>query len=409
MAKGATKETAVWVIRKLRRAGHEALLAGGCVRDMLLGRRPADYDIATSATPQQVKKLFRRVVMVGAKFGVAMVIRKRRPVEVTTFRSDLSYSDGRRPDAVEFVSAREDALRRDFTINGMFYDPLADRVVDYVGGQADLSAGVVRAIGDANVRFSEDYLRMLRAVRFAARLDFRIEPATAAAIGRRARRIGQISGERVRDELENMFAAPLAARAVRQMRELGLLEAILPELFADPGRWGRVIRRVEAVARRGDFRLTFAALLTDLPPTELRKIVRRWGASNELRDSLVWMSEHLHEWKEMPSASLADFKRRLGHRGFRRMQRLWCIEERAATGKTSCAQAIRRRVRQIDPRRIAPRPLMNGADLKEMGMEEDPLLGRILSAVFEAQLNEEIADRASALQLARRLIAEKGG
>jgi len=215
MAKPATKSTALWVLRRLRSAGFQALLAGGCVRDMLLGVRSVDYDVATDATPRQVKRLFRHVLLVGAKFGVAMVIHRGRKVEVTTFRSDLSYSDGRRPDAVRFSTARQDAQRRDFTMNGMFYDPVADEVVDYVGGRKDLKAGIVRTIGRPDKRFAEDYLRMLRAVRFAVGLGFRIDPATAAAVRKHARGISAISGERIFDELNKMLSRDSAGEALR--------------------------------------------------------------------------------------------------------------------------------------------------------------------------------------------------
>jgi len=409
MPQGATKAMAVKVIRRLRSAGHEALLAGGCVRDLLLGRRPTDYDVATSATPPQVRRLFPRVIMVGAKFGVAVVLFGRRRVEVATFRTDLSYADGRRPVGVKFVSAREDALRRDFTINGMFFDPIANRVVDYVGGRADLRAGLVRAIGDPLVRFSEDYLRMLRAVRFAARLDFRIHRATAAAIRRRAPRLTCISGERIREELEKMFSHPSAARAVRRMHRLGLLQAVLPELFARRGLWAPARRRVEGVARYADAVGTLAGLLLDLSPADVGAIVRRWGGSNHLRESLVWMVRHRDHWRTLPEASLAELKRLLVHRDFARLERLWRIRERDATGTTSSCRALRRRIAGIDPERIDPPPLLSGRDLMDLGVPEGPRLGRILAAVREAQLNEQITTRRAALSLARKMMTEGPG
>jgi len=406
MAPRATKALAVKVIKRLRSAGHEALLAGGCVRDMLMRRRPADYDVATSATPREVKALFRRVRMVGAKFGVAMVIERGRPVEVTTFRSDVSYSDGRRPDAVRFVSAREDARRRDFTINGMFYDPLAGQVVDYVGGRADLARRVVRAIGDPAQRFAEDYLRMLRAVRFAARLGFRLDGATADAIRRKAGRIVAISGERIREELEKMSSRPSAADAFDRMHDLGLAEAILPELFAAPGAWARARGRLGAVAGRQDVVLTLAALLCGLPAGDIRNITRRWGASNAVRGSLVWMAEHLTDWRTLPDGSLADLKRRLAHRDFERLQALWRVEERLATGGGRRCRAIRRRIGAIDPRQIAPPALLTGEDLMRLGLTEGARLGRVQRAVYEAQLNERVSGRRGATDLARRLIAD---
>ncbi len=404
MGSSATKAMAVGVIRRLRTAGHEALLAGGCVRDMLLGHRPADYDVATSATPRQVKRLFGHVLMVGAKFGVAMVIINRRTVEVTTFRSDLSYSDGRRPDGVKFVTAREDAQRRDFTINGMFYDPICEKVIDYVGGKADLAGGVICAIGDPKRRFAEDYLRMLRAVRFSGRFGFRIDRATAEAIGRNAGRITRISGERIREELEKMCARKTAAASLKQLHKLGLLETILPELFDRPGLWATSLRRAEAVARRCDVLLTLAAILCDLPVKDIRRIIRRWGGSNDLRNSLVWLREHIDDWRTAHEMSLAEFKRILAHRDFRRLKVLWRIEELLFPGGKRRYLAIRRRIKRIDPKQIAPPPLVTGKDLKRMGVAEGPMFGRILRALYDAQLNEEITNRRDALKLARGFV-----
>ena len=405
MAGEATLEMAERAIRRLRSAGHEALLAGGCVRDMLLGRRPADYDVATSATPRQVKRLFPHVLMVGAKFGVAMVIENRRRLEITTFRCDVSYSDGRRPDAVRFVSAREDAQRRDFTINGMFYDPRKRRVVDYVGGRQDLQRRVIRAIGEPARRFAEDYLRMLRAVRFARRFDFEVDPATAEAIRRHAGRIVQISGERVLDELGKMLAQPSATRAVEQLHELGLLQPILPELFGDSDLLPRALRRLNQVGDRGDMLLSLAALLAGLDAHPLRARARRWGASNEVRDGLVWIAAHLDDWQKLQQASLAELKRLLAHPQFERLATLWRAEEIIATGKDTGCRGIRRRLSQIAPARVSPEPLVTGSDLKKLGLSEGPLLGSVLHALHEAQLNEQVLTRRDALHLARELIA----
>ena len=403
MQRRATKADATWAIRRLRAAGHEALLAGGCVRDMLMGHRPADYDVATGATPEQVRELFRRVRMVGAQFGVAMVVRAGRAIEVATFRTDASYSDGRHPDAVRFTSAREDARRRDFTINGMFYDPLERRVVDYVGGQRDLAAGVVRAIGDPGRRFAEDHLRMLRAVRFATRFGFAIERSTAAAIRREAGAIRAISGERVREELEKMLSRPSAAEAAAALHGLGLMQAVLPELFAREGDWPAAASRLGSVGRRGDAMLALGALLAGLPAAAIRRIVRRWGGANSLRDGLVWMAEHLDDWRELPEAPPAALKRLLARPHYARLEGLWRHEERSATGHLRRWRAIRRRVRGIDPAQVRPGPLVTGEDLLAMGMTEGPEIGRVLRAVYEAQLNEEIRSRAEGLRLAQQL------
>ena len=411
MAQPATKSTALWVLRRLRRAGHQALLAGGCVRDMLLGQRCTDYDVATDATPDQVRRLFRHVLLIGAKFGVAMVVHGGKKVEVTTFRSDLSYSDGRRPDAVRFTTAEQDAQRRDFTINGMFYDPLADKVIDYVRGQADLRSGIVRTIGHPADRFAEDYLRMVRAVRFAVRLGFTIEPATAEAICRFAPRIVAISGERIFDELTKMLALPSAAQAVGLLEQLRLLGPILPEL-ADAEPRTRAIHRLAALARRKDPVLSLAALLADLPPKSISRILRRWGASNQLRDACCWLAEHLGDWPRagrptqpgQPGMALCDFKRLLGSEHFGRLKLLWAVEEKRLAGGAQCARQIARRAAAIPTDQIAPPPLVTGADLMALGLAEGPRLGRILRDLYDAQLNEDFATRAEAMERTRQMI-----
>ncbi|MCP4713124.1 MAG: CCA tRNA nucleotidyltransferase, partial [Planctomycetes bacterium] len=202
------RQAAQNVIKQLRRQGYQALLAGGCVRDMLLGHLPKDYDVATNATPDTVAEMFPRTLTIGAQFGVVVVLNGSRQIEVATFRSDLSYSDGRRPDKIVYTDARTDAERRDFTINGMFYDPIDKKVIDYVAGQKDLKKQVIRAIGDPIARFNEDHLRMLRAIRFACRLNFSIEPATWKAIIKLAPKIKRVSPERISGELENILVDP---------------------------------------------------------------------------------------------------------------------------------------------------------------------------------------------------------
>src|SRR5581483_10047645 len=230
------REFAVEVVRRLREAGHQALWAGGCVRDELLGLVPKDYDVATDATPEQVRRLFRRTVAVGAAFGVVQVLGPRPlSVEVATFRSDVSYSDGRRPDRVVFSSPREDAERRDFTINGMFFDPIENRLIDYVGGRQDLQARILRAIGDPLTRFGEDKLRMLRGVRMATRFGLTIDPATADAIRAMADQITIVSAERIADELRKLLVDPHRARGMNLMYDVGLVGPILPELLPMKG------------------------------------------------------------------------------------------------------------------------------------------------------------------------------
>src|SRR6516162_8172013 len=234
------RDFAIEVVRRLREAGHEALWAGGCVRDELLGHTPKDFDIATSAHPDAVRRLFRRTVAVGMSFGVIEVLGPRTPtgplkVEVATFRADVSYSDGRHPDAVVFSSAREDALRRDFTINGMFFDPIKEELHDFVGGQEDLRDRRLRAIGDPILRFTEDKLRLLRGVRVVTRFDLSIDPATETAIRSMAPQITVVSAERIAEELRGLLVLPRRAEGVNLLHALGLVEPLLPELLPMKG------------------------------------------------------------------------------------------------------------------------------------------------------------------------------
>jgi len=406
MAAGATKQDALRVIRTLRRAGFEALLAGGCVRDMLLGQRPTDYDVATNATPQQVRKLFRRVLMVGAKFGVAMVLCRDRQVEVATFRDDLSYTDGRRPDGVRFSTARADALRRDFTINGMFYDPVTTEVIDHVGGQTDLGAGIIRAIGNPAQRLAEDYLRLLRAVRFAARLDFTLEAATAKAIRREGANLAKISGERIRDELEKMLAGPHAAAAMAMVHDLGLTEPIFGAKVADESTWSPVADRLAAVEQFRDPALSLACILADTDTRTVRALCRLWGASNEWRNTLVDLVLNLPRWRTAADMPLPAFKRLMARPTWDRLRRLWRIEETRLTGRDRESRRIARRAGAIDPAQIAPAAWVRGEDLKRLGLTEGPRLGRVLATLYDLQLAEQLPTRAAALRQAKVLVAK---
>ena len=406
MAETGTKSTALWILKRLREAGHEALLAGGCVRDMLLGRKCSDYDIATSAAPDEVRRLFKRVLMIGAKFGVVMVIHNHRQVEVATFRSDLSYTDGRRPDAVRFTTPRQDARRRDFTINGMFYDPTANEVIDYVGGRKDLGRRIIRTIGSPDRRFAEDYLRMIRAVRFAVRLDFAIDTATVRAIARHAGKISTISGERICDELSKMLAEQSAGTAMETLGRTGLAPAVLGELFEAEGRWERSVRRVHAVSARRDAVLATGALLGELAPNVISRIIRRWGASNELKNALRWLAENLGRWRDAADMQLCSFKRLMANEHFDRLTVLWRFEERTADGHNKLCRRIAARAKSIPPGQVAPRPMVTGSDLMAMGLSEGPRLGNIASTLYDAQLNGEFASRKQAIAAARKLIAE---
>lgn len=404
--KPADKATALWVVETLRQEGHEAYFAGGCVRDMLLGRPCNDYDVATSATPDEVAAVFRRVLLVGAKFGVAIVMRGERQVEVATFRSDVSYSDGRRPDAVRFASPREDALRRDFTINGMFYDPIEDRVIDYVDGRADLEARIVRTIGPADDRFGEDYLRLIRAIRFATTLDFALDEQTSRAIVRKADRIGDISGERICEEMRKMLSHPSAGRAMRALAEHGLAQQVLPEFFEEPEVWQRALRRVDALAGRDDARGLLAALLLDLSAETVGQILRRWGCSNEWREEIQWLARHRDDWESAPGQPLCEFKRLMARPGWPRLLRFWRLREEMQTGRSDQTDRAGTRAAGIAPEEVAPSPLVDGEDLKALGMPEGPALGKVLRELYDRQLNGEFADRDTALQEARKILVD---
>ena len=432
MSHAADIQTALMVVRVLREAGHQALFAGGCVRDMLLGIESTDYDVATDATPEQVCKLFRRVLLVGAAFGVAMVIVRKKKVEVTTFRSDVSYTDGRRPDAVRYSTPQEDALRRDFTINGMFYDPVAELVIDYVGGQEDLRAGVIRTIGLPDARFDEDYLRMLRAVRFATRFGFAIDQATADAVRRHAARITSISGERILDELTKMLLRDTAAKSLTMLRELGLAQHILLELFAlakqarpattltESFPWAlydESILRVQLLTHlpHRDQRLMLAALLTDLDKPAIGTITRRWGASNEVRQTAYFTAEHRDEWRDFGAEEdkphhtgtkpLWRFKRLLANEDWPRLLAIWQAHEQMETSAQAFTQRIAARAAAIASDQITPPPFVTGEDLKSMGLTEGPKLGRLLEELYRAQQDERVTTREEAFELARTLIA----
>ncbi|MFP4216497.1 MAG: CCA tRNA nucleotidyltransferase [Phycisphaerae bacterium] len=409
MSNAAAEKAALWVVRTLREAGYQALFAGGCVRDMLLGRPSNDYDVATDATPDDVKSLFGRVLLVGAQFGVAIVLKGGRQVEVATFRSDVSYSDGRRPDRVEYSSPEEDAHRRDFTINGMFYDPIAETVIDYVDGQADLERGLVRTIGTPEDRFAEDYLRMLRAVRFTVRLGFHLDEVTADAIAGQAASIERISGERIFDELSKMLSHAGAPDALELMHRLRLAEHVLGELLdgdRGPARWQAGLQRVRDLADREDLLLTLAALTCELPSRAISTMTRRWGTSNEFRDGLQWLGEHADDWTRADELTLADLKRLRASQHCSRLEPLMWTREMQVTGEATATRALWARAWDIPPETVQPRPWVTGQDVMAMGLREGPAIGAVLHSLYEEQLNEQLTSRSEALEQARRYVAQ---
>ena len=399
-----TSEAALSVVDSLRSAGHVALLAGGCVRDRLLGREPKDYDVATDARPQRVRELFPRARLVGAKFGVVLVQRFGHDIEVATFRSDVTYTDGRRPDQLTFGDAREDALRRDFTINGLFCDPVADTVIDYVNGQADLQARVIRTIGDPEIRFAEDHLRMIRAVRLSARLDFAIDPATANAISRLAPNLQAISPERVWMELEQILCEPTRSNGWRLLVEFGLRGYLSREWPVNVASDSLAQMRLQALPHvELDAGLALAAALPDCATSRLEVICRSLRLSNQRVDQVLWLKENLEGAHRAASLELADFKSLRADANWPLLLELLRADLITCGGDLKAYESARSRGESISQHDAAPPALITGDDLLARGFPSGPPLGEVLRAVYRAQLNESIHSFDEAIALAQKL------
>ena len=431
------KESAARAIAtRLRDAGYTAYFAGGCVRDRLLGREPQDFDVATDAPAAAVQQIFPRTVPIGVQFGVVLVVMDGEPIEVATFRADSIYLDGRHPASVHFSSPVDDAQRRDFTINGMFLDPVSDTVIDYVGGQDDLRAGIIRAIGDPNARISEDRLRMLRAVRFAARLRFEIEPATFAAIREAALSITDIAWERIGDEVIRILtdsAAGSARRGFELLDGTGLLAAILPEVAALKGveqspdyhPEGDVFVHTLGLLEQLDHpteTLALGALLHDIAKprcaqrTEKRltfyghceigadmavEICQRLRRSRETWERVaVLVRDHLR-LINAPEMRLSTLKRFLASDGIDELLELARLDAMASNKDLTYYNFCMQKLSELGEEEIKPAPLVRGHDLLEMGFIPGPQFSRILAAVTEAQLDGTLATRDQALAWVR--------
>ncbi|RME37512.1 MAG: CCA tRNA nucleotidyltransferase [Planctomycetota bacterium] len=403
-------EAALRCMKKLRKAGFTALLAGGCVRDRLLNRIPKDYDVVTDAHPEQVRAIFPRARLVGAKFGVVIVRSRGHEIEVATFRADAAYSDGRRPDAVRFGTAEEDARRRDFTINGLFYDPFEDRLIDYVGGRADLQAGVIRTIGDPRERFAEDHLRMLRAVRFAARLGFHIEHRTWRAIEQLASHLARISAERIWMELALILTDPSRARGWELILDSGLRRYLAEPWTLQEGERETGVRRLAALPPRPVSEpLGLSAALGIRPTRETEAVARALRLSNELRRDTSWLVRSLPRALEPASLELADLKELRAHPRWDDLLELTRAELEARGTATGAYEELRRRAGEIPADRLCPPPLLTGDDLCAMGWKPGPALGEVLRALYRAQLNETIRTREEAVRLAESLRTDGRG
>lgn len=398
---------ALAIVRELVRAGYQGLLAGGCVRDLLLGREPHDFDVATDAPPDAVCRQFRATRRVGAQFGVVLVRKRRRWIEVATFRTDGPYLDGRRPSTVTITDAEHDALRRDFTVNGMFLDPVQMQVIDYVGGQADLDAGLIRAIGDPAARFDEDYLRLLRAVRFAARLDFPIEPATLAAIQGHAPLLARVAPERVHEELRQMLAHPSRRRAWLLIHSCGLGPYLWPGAGWEP----QQVRRIDALLARlpaaAPFELALAVLMADHDARAIRKLAVDLTLSNDQRDTTLWLVEHQDDLADPAAPALAALKRLMAHPAFDALRALTVAKYEDLPDGPQRRQALTARVNGIPPAAVQPPPLITGEDLLSRGVTPGPHYKRILDMLYARQLDEELHTRADALAALDRLLEHR--
>jgi poly(A) polymerase len=442
---------ATTIVQTLRQGGFQAYLVGGCVRDLLLGREPKDYDVATNATPAQVMDTFPETYAVGAQFGVVLVpvpdrdvvgvdqeklSSKSHAVEVATFRSDIGYSDGRHPDEVRFsLDPREDVARRDFTINGMLLDPVSGEVLDFVGGRKDLQAGIIRTIGDPEQRFSEDKLRMLRAVRFAARFEYSIEPATFVAMQKLAEQIQVVSRERVRDELARMLTEGHARRAFLLLDESGLLRPVLPEISAMKGVeqpaefhpegdvFVHTLLLLENLPNPCPLTLAWGALLHDVgkPPTfrvapdrirfdnhvevgvkMAEEICRRLRFSNdETEQILALVDNHMRfgHVSRMKESTLKKFLRMPAFEEHLALHRADCL---ASHRNLSTYEFIQQKRAEIPVEKMRPAPLVTGDDLIAAGHVPGPRFREILSAVEDAQLEGRLPSRDAALDFVRR-------
>ena len=391
-------DAAIDIIRELRRLGYEAYLVGGCVRDMVMQIEPADYDIATSARPEEIIRIFPRTESIGAQFGVVLVIHRGHPFEVATFRSDEAYIDGRRPTGVVFTDSKQDVLRRDFTINGLLYDPLDGHVIDYVGGQADIEAKIVRAIGDPLARFEEDKLRILRAIRFGARLGYTIEQQTWAAVRVMAPKIHQVSQERIREEITRILTEGQAPRGFRMLDESGLRAEVLPELTWTP----HIETALGMLHRQTQPDFAVAVLLHHTPVRDVAGIVERLKFSRAEMHHVCALVENLPRFSQVQKMSISALKRFFRIDRFHDHLELARIHRVAASEDLADYQYARQKRNEWGEGGIWPTPLISGDDLIATGFSPGPSFKEILTRVEDEQLEGRLNTREQALNYVKR-------
>ena len=425
------ERVAVGIVRRLREAGHEAYFAGGCVRDRLLGKEAQDIDVATSARPDEVQRLFRRTLLVGAHFGVVVVVEGGMNFEVATFRTDGEYRDGRRPEEVVFTTAEGDARRRDFTVNGLFFDPIGDRVIDFVGGVKDLESRTIRAIGVARERLSEDKLRVLRGVRFAAVLDFGIEPGTWRAIQEAAPEVRVVSVERIRDELQKVFGSPRRVRGLDLLEASGLLDVVLPEVAALRGCeqppefhpegdvYVHTREMLGLLNAEADLALVWATLLHDVGKPVCRRvdaegrirfnghehvgaetakrILRRLRFSNSFVEDCVEMVRNHMAFKDAPNMRVSKLKRFMARPTFERELELHRVDCLGSHGSLAIYEFLQTKRREFQEEPLIPKRILSGDDLIAMGWKPGPLFREVLDGVQTLQLEGKLESREEAL------------
>lgn len=434
------KEKAIAIIKRLRQEGYESYLAGGCVRDMLLRKPPQDYDITTNAKPDDIARIFPKTIPVGAQFGVMLVIIEGQAFEVATFRHDGPYLDGRRPAHVRYGSLQEDIVRRDFTINGMVYDPIGDRVIDNVGGQRDLENKLVRAIGSPRARFEEDRLRILRAVRFAASLGFAVESETFRAICDLAPGIGQISWERIGDEITRILTEGGAKAGFDLLDQTGLLKILLPEIDALKGveqspdyhpegdvfthtllTLGHLDSPSETLAygclfhdvgkplciRREGERLTFYGH-TEKGAEMAEQALKRLKRSRTTWERVSYLVRNHLRHTQAPKMRLSTLKRFLGEEGIEELLELTRIDALSANGDLQYYRFCQQKLAELKQEEIHPEPLLRGRDLIAMGFSPGPNFHDILKEIEEAQLAGELSSREQAIDWVNKRYGNRG-
>ena len=430
----SAREKAIGIVRRLHEEGYEAFFAGGCVRDMLLNKAPQDYDIATNAKPEDIQRIFAKTVPVGAQFGVILVLIDDEPFEVASFRHDGPYLDGRRPSHVSYGSLEDDIFRRDFTVNGIVYDPIAHRVVDLVEGQKDLERRVIRAIGDAHRRLEEDRLRMIRAVRFAAGLDFQIEASTLDAIKQLAPTITQVSWERIGEEVTRILTEGGARRGFELLDETGLLQVLLPEIEAMKGTpqspdyhpegdvfahtmlllshlnapsetlaYGCLLHDVAkpVCIRRDADRITFYGH-TEAGAEMAEEILKRLKRGRAVWERVGYLVRNHLRHVQAPKMRLSTLKRFLREDGIEELLELARIDALSSNGDLQYYQFCREHLAGLNQEQIRPEPLVRGGDLIAMGLTPGPIFAEILRQVEDAQLGGELTSRDQALEWVRR-------